>query len=153
MAPILALLLAVVASPQPAPEPTPPPQSSPPPVLAGPRSLAIQPDRRRLAIAARDGFRTRVACHGGCSKVELRVYISRLTAKNLGLGEYDGDVEVGGAPALTDAEGRSATIVSFRRALRKRLARARRLPIAIEAVATDPDGQTRFVLKRLTLRR
>jgi hypothetical protein len=129
------------------------PEPTPPPVQAGPRSLAIHPDRRRLETAAREGFRTRVVCEGGCAKVKLRVYVSSLTARSLGLGTFDGDVEIGGAPALRDAEGRSEPVVTFRASLRERLARARRLRIAIEAEATDPDGETRSALKRLTLRR
>ena len=148
-------------TPPPAPTPTPtepgpppPPASAPPPpVQAGPRSLAMHPDRRRLRRAVRFGFRTRVVCRGGCHRVKLRAYVSRLTARNLRLGNFTGDLEVGSARILRDAEGRRQAIVTFRPSYRKRLARARRLPIALEAVATDPDGRVRTTLKRFTLRR
>lgn len=148
-------------TPPPAPTPTPtepapppPPASAPPPpAQAGPRSLAMHPDRRRLRRAVRFGFRTRVVCRGGCHRVKLRAYVSRLTARNLRLGNFTGDLEVGSARILRDAEGRRQAIVTFRPSYRKRLARARRLPIALEAVATDPDGRVRTTLKRFTLRR
>lgn len=143
-------------TPQPTPEPapTPPPSAGPPPpVQAGPRSLAMHADRRRLRRAVRYGFRARVVCHGGCAKVKLRAYVSRLTARNLRLGNFAGDVEVGSARILRNAEGRRQTVVTFRPSYRKRLARARRFQLAIEAVATDPDGRVRTTLQRLTLRR
>ena len=144
--------------PQPEPQPAPPapapaPAGPAPPAQAGPRSLALQPDRRRLRTAVRFGFRTRMVCHGGCTKVKVRIYVSRLTARNLRLGNFAGDVEVGSARVLRNAEGRRQAVVTFRPSLRKRLVRAKRLPLAIEAVATDPDGRVRTHLKRFTLRR
>jgi hypothetical protein len=158
--PTAAPTTAPTASPDPTPAPTtepapttPPASSPPPPAQAGPRSLAMQPDRRRLRTAVRFGFRTRVVCRGGCTKVKLRVYVSRLTARNLRLGNFAGDVEVGSARILRNAEGRRQVVVIFRPTYRKRLARAKSLSLALEAVATDPDGRVRTLLKRLTLRR
>jgi hypothetical protein len=141
-------------SPTPQPAPAGPPASSPaPPAQAGPRRLALEPDRRRVGLAARFGFRVRVLCRGGCAKVKLRAYVSNLTARNLKLGRFTGDAEVAAARILRDAEGRRQVVVTFKPSLRRKLAGARTLPIAIEAVATDPDGEVRTFTKRITLRR
>lgn len=147
------------APPAPSPTPEPPAPAAPaeppppPPVQAGPRELAVQPDVRRVASAVRGGFRTRVVCHGGCRTVKLRVFVSSLTARTYKIGEFKGDVHVGGAPLLRDAEGRREATIAFKRLPRKQLARARNLTLAIEAVARDYDGQVRTTVKRITLRR
>lgn len=147
-------------TPAPTPAPTPEPQPQPQPAApapaaapAPPVALAIQPDRRKLRRAARFGFRTRVVCRGGCTKVKLRAYVSSLTARTLRLGNSKGDVEVGSARVLRNAEGRRLAAVTFKPSMRRRIARARRLALAIEATATDPGGRVRTVTKRLTLRR
>jgi hypothetical protein len=143
-------------TPEPTPEPAPaaPPQSAPaPPAQAGPRSLSLEPDRRRVKLAARFGFRVRVICHGGCTKVKIRAYVSNLTARNLKLGNFAGDAEVASGRIIRDAEGRRQIVVTFKPSLRRKLARAKSLPLAVEAVATDPDGQVRMFVKRFTLKR
>ena len=114
--------------------------------------LAVQPDLRRVATAVREGFRTRVVCRGGCVTVKLRVFVSSLTARTYGIGDYKGDVHVGGAPVLRDAEGRREVKVTFRRFARP-LERAKELTLAVEARAKDPDGRVRTVVKRVTLHR
>jgi hypothetical protein len=122
-------------------------------VQAGPRELAVQPDLRRVRAAVREGFRTRVVCRGGCAKVRLRVFVSSLTARTYRIGEFKGDVHVGGAPLMRDAEGRREVRIAFKRLARARLARAKSLTLAIEAVSEDHDGRLRSTVKRVTLRR
>lgn len=144
----------VTIDPTPTPAPAPPPAADPaPPAQAGPRTLALHADRRRLRRAVSKGFRVRMRCEGGCSTLQVRGYVSSLTASQLRLGNFRDEAEVAGARVLRDAEGRRVVMLRFKRSMRKRLARARRVPLAIELVATDPDGVVRTFVKRITLRR
>lgn len=135
--------------PQAAAEPAPPP---PPPAQPRRRALAVEADRRRVSVAVRKGFRARVVCRGGCVELRMGLFVSSLTAKIYGLGTFKGDVRVGGARTLRDAEGRREVRLYFRRSVRKRLARSRRLMVAVEAVVEDVDGRRRTAVKRILLR-
>ena len=123
-----------------------------------PYELAVHPDRRKVAWAVRDGFRVRTLCAGGCELLEVQVYISPLTAREVGLRRPDGsryteEVLVASAPSQRYAEGRRIMLVAFIKKFLRRLSRAKRLRIAVEAQATDAAGATRTAVKRLTLRR
>ena len=143
--------------PPPAPaEPSPAPaaeQPAQPPVQAGPRELAVEADVRRVVRAVRKGFRARVVCRGGCATVRLRVFVSSLTARTYRLANAKGDVHVGGARVLRDAEGRRTATITFKKSARRKLARAKNLALAVEAVARDADGRVRRVTKRIVLPR
>jgi hypothetical protein len=100
----------------------------------------------------------RLRCATGCALVRVRVYISPLTARQLGVRKPDGsrytaEVLVARAPTFHELVGRRTVQVQFRAAVRRRLAVANQLRIAIEGAATDAAGVTRTVTKRLTLRR
>lgn len=141
----------------PAPQPTPPPSGEPPPatpVQAGPRELAVEADVRRVRTAVRKGFRARLLCRGGCDSVRLRIFVSSLTARIYRIAENPrGDVRVGGARTLRNAEGRRTATLTFKKSFRRKLQRAKNLTLAIEAVARDPDGRVRRTTKRHVLRR
>jgi hypothetical protein len=169
---LAALLLAPGAGTAPAqgPEPTPSPQETPDEIVLPPDPgtptptptpaprLTVQPERRSVSRAALDGLRVRTDCAGGCALVRVRMFISPLTARQRGIRRPDGsryteEVLIGSAPTRRDADGVRRVTVFVKGAYQRRLATAKRLPIAVEAEATDAAGATRTALRRITLRR
>jgi hypothetical protein len=149
-------------APTPAPTPgpdappaaTPQPKAAPPAAVHGARTLAGRADVRRLDRAVDRGLRVRTVCGGGCTKVKVRVYVSPLTGRQAGISDgRSGEVEVARAPVARNALGRHMHTATFKPSMRRALARLRRLTVAVETTATDPDGRTRTSLHRLALRR
>ena len=138
------------ATATPEPTSTPAPQAPPAaPAAAEPaRTLALAADRRRLRRAIKGGFRGRTVCTGGCQSVVVRALLPAAAAKRLKLKS-----SVLATTRLTAAEGRRTFLMRFTPAVRRRLARMKRVDLAVEAVVTDADGRRRTAIDRLTLKR
>ena len=135
------------AAPTATPEPT---QAAPPP--PPPRTLALQADRLRIKRAIAKGIRARTRCSGGCARVEVAAFVSPLTARRLGYGRVFADVAIARAKPAA-GEGRAVHTLVIVRKVRRRLARMKRVDLAVEAVVTDADGRRRTAIDRLTLKR
>ena len=116
------------------------PDTAPPVVLVAVRGTP------RISRAFSLGF----SCSEACSTRFELVAASRI-AKRYGLGRRS--VVVGSATARLDAAGKGTARVKLSAAARKRLKRARSVPLTLRATATDPAGnravdQTKLSFKR-----
>jgi serine protease AprX len=132
------------------PPDTPPatPTTTPPPPDTTPPTLQLTPTRATLAALTGRGLALAADCSEACT-IRVTAKVSAATARRLGVGRRT----IARATASLAGAGATAVVVRPSKRVRKRLRRARRLALAVTAVAADPAGNGAQMTRRLALKR
>ncbi|MDQ3609213.1 MAG: hypothetical protein M3459_09970, partial [Actinomycetota bacterium] len=142
-------------TPAPAPGTPPAPSSAPGPIpdRAAPLlGVSVSPNRSLRDLVRRTALRSRVRCSEAC-RLSIQVTLPAQTARRLGFGRVTRPVALARTTATTTRAGTVTRRLRLSTTERRRLNRARSVRLTVRVRATDPAGNVRNRITRVSLRR
>jgi len=149
-------------APAPAPAPTPAAPGQPPAPSGAPSPIpdraapmlgvTTSPRRSLRVLVGRRALRTTVRCSEAC-RLKIEVTLPAQTARRLGFGRVTRPLVLARTTATRSRAGSVTRNLALSKSERRRLNRARSVRLTVRVRATDPAGNARNHLTRVSLRR